>query len=291
MVSVIIPAYNRAKTIERSIKSVLDQTYDDLEVIVVDDCSDDGLDKVIESMAEPKVRYVRLESRSGACVARNRGVEEAKGDIIAFQDSDDEWCSNKLELQLKAMDENNADICFCRLRRHYIGEDAKIVLWPTSITEESCFMDHLTLRRKSYVSTQTIVARRYVFNDIMFDPDVVKSQDYDWMIRASEKYSVYYVAQSLVEQYLQPDSITLSGYDRFVQSREYFLKKYKTICDEDPEFKLHILRQLAHYKSLAGMSATKEYKEIYHIEKNMHNALCVVLSATGLLRLFRKKKA
>jgi len=287
MVSVVIPAYNRAGTIIRSVQSVLNQTYDDLEVIVVDDCSDDNLEDVLKELANPKVRYVRLDSRSGACVARNRGVQESRGEYIAFQDSDDEWTNDKLAIQLKAMSDNNADVCFCRVRRHYIGENAKVILWPESISMESCFMDHITLRRKSYVSTQTIVAKGQVFDEILFDPAVKKSQDYDWMIRASEKFSVYYVAEPLVEQYLQPDSISLSGYGRFVESRQYFLEKYRDLCEEDPQFKLHLLKQLAYYKSLDNQNATEEYRAIYSIEKNFHNAMCVFLSSSGMMRLLR----
>ena len=288
MVSIIIPAYNRANTIVRSVNSILNQTYSDIEVIVVDDCSEDGLKKIIEDFNEARLRYVRLNSRSGACVARNKGVEVSKGEYIAFQDSDDEWTPDKLEVQLNAMIAHDADVCFCRLKRHYIAENAKTILWPKSISNESCFMDHVTLRRKSYVSTQTIVAKRCVFDDVMFDPQVVKSQDYDWIIRASKKYSVYYVAKPLVEQYLQPDSISLSGYERFIQSREYFLKKYHDLCMEDPEFKLHLLKQLAYYKSLDGKNAFNEYRELFHMEKSPHNALCVILSATGLMKVLRK---
>ena len=291
MVSVIIPAYNRAGTIVRSVMSVLNQTYSDLEVIIVDDCSDDGLEKVITDLHEQRVKYFRLDSRSGACAARNKGIQLSKGDYIAFQDSDDEWAANKLEVQINAMNANHADICFCQLRRHYVGENAKIIIWPDTKSNESCFMDHVTLRRKSYASTQTIVARKHVFDDVQFDPDVIKSQDFDWMIRASEKFSVYYVAEPLVEQYLQPDSISLSGYEKFVVSREYLLRKYSELCETDSEFKFYILRQLAYYKSLAGMNAMKEYKEIYAIEKNFHNAMCVILSATGLMKVLRKRQS
>lgn len=290
MFSVVIPSCNRARTIERAAISVLNQTVKDLEVIIVDDCSDDNTREVVEQISDERIKYVRLDQRSGACVARNRGVQEARGAYIAFQDSDDEWVDTKLEIQLKAMLESNADICFCRLRRHYIGENAKVILWPEDGSKEDCFMDHVTLRRKSYVSTQTIVAKRKVFDEILFDPEVVKSQDYDWMIRASEKYTVYFVAQPLVEQYLQHDSISMSGYGRFIQSREFFLKKYRDLCQQDPEFKLHILKQLAYYKSLDGKNASHEYRQIFKIEKSLHNAMCVVLSSTGLMKIVRKKQ-
>ena len=219
MISVVIPAYNRARTIERSIRSVLDQTFRDIEVIVVDDCSTDDTEGIVTRIGDERVRYDRLPVNSGACVARNRGVELAKGDYIAFQDSDDEWLPQKLQAQMDALRENNADICFCALRRHYLGDNAKCAVWPAQLTQSS-MMDHVVLRRKSVVSTQTIVAKRKVFDDVLFDPKLVKSQDYDWMIRASELYRVFFLAAPLVEQYYQKDSISMTGYEKFVVSRE-----------------------------------------------------------------------
>ena len=290
MISVVIPSYNRSNTIERAVKSVLAQPGVDLEVIVVDDCSDDNSGEVVRGMGDERVRFVRLDARSGACVARNRGVQEARGDVIAFQDSDDEWLPDKLEIQLKALDDSGADVCFCRLNRHYMGKNARTIVWPAELGDENRFLDHVTLRRASYVSTQTIVARREVFDTVLFDPKVVKSQDWDWIIRASMQHSVYYVAQPLVEQYLQPDSISV-GYERFIQSRTYFLEKYSDICREDPQFKLHLLRQLAHYKSLAGINARSEYGEIFRMEKNAHNFCCKLLSDLHIFEHIQKRIA
>ena len=103
-VSVVIPTYNRANLIARSIRSVLEQTVEPLEVIVVDDGSKDDTKKVIEEMNEPKVKYIYQEN-GGAASARNRGVQECKGDWIAFHDSDDVWHADKLEKQLKYLKE------------------------------------------------------------------------------------------------------------------------------------------------------------------------------------------
>lgn len=288
MVSVVIPAYNRAATIERSIRSVLNQSVSNLEVIVVDDCSEDALEDVVRGINDDRVRYVCLDKRSGACVARNKGIDEACGEYIAFQDSDDEWFPDKLEIQLKAMEENDADVCSCMVRRHYIGENAKVIIWPDHFELGNGFMDHVTLRRKSYVSTQTIVAKRNVYSDCRFDPRVSKGQDHDWIIRASQNYRVYFLAMPLVEQYLQPDSISMSGYERFVESRLYFLEKYKEISETDPEFKLHMLQQIAHYKVLSGMDAANEYHEIFKIQKNLHNFACDILSKLHLINFFVK---
>jgi len=97
MISVIMPTYNRARTLKRAIDSVLAQTYSDIELIVVDDCSTDNTKDIVDKYSDERLRYVRLKKNSGACVARNVGIEKAKGEYIAFQDSDDYWEKEKIE--------------------------------------------------------------------------------------------------------------------------------------------------------------------------------------------------
>ena len=99
-VSVIIPTYNRVNVLTRAIDSVLDQTVTDLEIIVVDDGSTDDTLSVLNSYQDPRVRHIAHDTNRGANIARNTGIEAAKGEYVAFLDSDDEWQSEKLERQL-----------------------------------------------------------------------------------------------------------------------------------------------------------------------------------------------
>ena len=114
LVTVIIPTYNRAKTIERSINSVLSQSYSNLELIVVDDGSSDNTKSVVENIDDSRVRYI-WQNNSGACAARNNGINNARGEYIAFNDSDDTWKPNKLEKQLEVVTKTGADVVFCKL--------------------------------------------------------------------------------------------------------------------------------------------------------------------------------
>ena len=115
MISVVIPSYNRENTISNSIESVLKQTYSDIEVIVVDDGSTDKTEDIVKGIGDNRIRYIKLEKNSGACVARNIGIMNANGSYIAFQDSDDIWHPDKLEKQYQAIKKYNADLVFCKM--------------------------------------------------------------------------------------------------------------------------------------------------------------------------------
>lgn len=105
-VSVIMPAYNSSATLGESIQSVVSQTFGDWELLVIDDCSQENLYSIVESFNDFRIHFIRLSRNSGVAVARNRGIQEAKGRYIAFLDSDDLWHPEKLEKQLHFMEKN-----------------------------------------------------------------------------------------------------------------------------------------------------------------------------------------
>lgn len=106
LVSIIMPSYNTASFIEETIQSVLNQTYTNWELIIVDDCSTDNTDEVLENIKDSRIRYFKNDKNSGAAVSRNKALREAKGQWIAYLDSDDLWMPEKLEEQIKFMEEN-----------------------------------------------------------------------------------------------------------------------------------------------------------------------------------------
>lgn len=102
LVSIIMPSYNTAKYISAAIESILNQTYENWELIIVDDCSTDNTDEILTEYAkkDSRIRYYKNEKNSGAAVARNRALRQAKGKWVAFLDSDDLWEKDKLEKQI-----------------------------------------------------------------------------------------------------------------------------------------------------------------------------------------------
>ena len=168
LVSVITPVYNSEKYIYSSIKSVLDQTYENWEMLIIDDCSNDGTEQVIREILDSRIKYFRLEENSGAAVARNRALEMAKGRYIAFLDADDMWKPHKLENQLKFMVENKIGFSFTgyEILR---GKNNKVVEIPRTLNY-SQFM------KNTVIGTLTVMVNREIVGDIRL-VDVKKDHD------------------------------------------------------------------------------------------------------------------
>lgn len=281
MVSVIIPSYNREDTIERSVRSVLAQTYSDLEVIVVDDCSTDNTENVVRAIDDNRVRYHCLEKNSGACAARNKGISLAKGDIIAFQDSDDEWRPTKLEKQLAVMEQTKADVCFCQTRDYDYPDDHPILV-PQNIGGTG-LVTYKILYDKVPVGTQTIVAKKYVFDKFTFDLNMKKAQDVEWTFRAGRIFKFAYVDEPLVNRYLQGNSITMGGYKKSLEAHSYILRKYAKDKTRYPDFYLSRLRIVSRLKVLNGKNASKELREMY---KMTHSRLDMIKYAMARLHVY-----
>lgn len=283
MISVVIPSYNRAATIERSVNSVLNQTYKDIEVIVVDDCSTDNTFDVVKKLinADNRVRYYKLDKNSGACVARNKGLELAQGEYIAFQDSDDEWLPEKLELQMKAMTKNQADACFCQFTR--FNAHGEMVV-PNL---ESGFVPRDVLLAESIVSTQTLIGKKHIFDNVKFDSAMPRLQDYDIVVRLSKNSTFYLLAQPLVNMYEQSDSIS-TNWEKLKTAMEVLKRKYQEDIKNNKKMDYYLTENLAHSKEKLKTSSIKERTHCFALKSTFTNAKMVlraVLLRTGLYSL------
>lgn len=203
MVSVILPAYNRVRTIVAAVESVLKQTERDLEVIVVDDASTDGTDQAVAALKDARVRLIRLSENGGACHARNVGIQAARGEFIAFQDSDDLWHRDKLARQLAFLGETGADAVFCAMER-VDGEEKRV--FPAEAIEGRVTQERFLW--ESLASTQCILGRAEVFRSCPFDEAMPRLQDWELMLRVSQDFIVRFDPSPLVDVYVQPDSLS-----------------------------------------------------------------------------------
>lgn len=266
MVSVIIPSYNRENTIVRAVMSVLNQTYKDLELIVVDDCSKDNTVEVLKSIKDDRFRIIELKKNSGACVARNVGVENAQGDYIAFQDSDDEWLLDKLEKQMAIFEKEKVDLVFCAFNRFGLGKNLICPKLSEGIVERK------TLLEDSRISTQTLIGKKECFENIKFDPEMPRLQDYDITIRLSKKYSIYFVNEPLVNMYVQNDSISIFK-NKMIRAETIIFSKYKDDIEKYKDFKYHNMLGLASAKRKSGYKSSYEYKILYKMKPSVSSLL------------------
>lgn len=284
MVSVIIPVYNREKTIKKAIASVLDQTWNDLEVIVVDDGSTDNSANEIKSMKDIRIKYI-YQKNAGACAARNHGLDLAQGDIIAFHDSDDIWHEDKLEKQLNKLNETGADIVFCKLNE--IKADGQVVLLPMGI-KEGMLNPVVTIMG---IGTQTLVAHRRVFENLRFDPDFPRFQELELLYRASKEFSIYCLGEGLVDYYIGGDSIS-SNPEKLYCACILMKEKHPEIDQYMPQ----LSKDLGSCLKTAGINAYKigneNYKK-YVCEAGRFNRtwkikILVLLTKLNMLGLYGK---
>lgn len=232
LISVIIPTYNRRDLLLRAIDSVLRQTHEELEVIVVDDASTDGTQSAVLEMKDERIRYVRQSENAGACAARNRGIDMARGEYIAFQDSDDVFHEDKLASQLEYLRESEADVTVCAMNR-VRWDDAQEAFPPNA---ENRPLTYQELLLENLCSTQCILSKAEVFRAVRFDEELPRLQDWDVMLRIARQYRVMLDARPLVDVHLQPDSLSQQPRRLYAALRRLYARYHGDICGPNALF-------------------------------------------------------
>lgn len=203
LVSIIMPSYNTEKYISDSIKSVQAQTYQNWELIIVDDCSTDNSLDVIRAFNEQRIRLLQNEKNSGAAISRNYALREAKGKWIAFLDSDDTWEPLKLEKQIRFMKDNNYAFTFTDYRICLNGE------WLPYINTGPNKVNKRKMYNYCYFSTITVMYDREKIGLIQI-ADLRKNNDYAMWLKIIEKSDAYRLPECL-SYYIKHDGSVSSG--------------------------------------------------------------------------------
>jgi glycosyltransferase involved in cell wall biosynthesis len=194
-VSVVIPVYNRVSELRRALLSVLAQTYDDYEVIIVDDNSDrdvKGTTGIIEN--NKSIRFIKHKTNKGASAARNTGIEAANGKFIAFLDSDDEWKERKLERQVNRLsNKGSASVVYTG---YLVEVDGVKELGRTPSKRGYIFEDQLM---KDWISpTSTVMVKSECFDEVgKFNTSLDARQDYEMWTRIAKEYKFEYIKEPL----------------------------------------------------------------------------------------------
>ena len=282
MISVIIPTYNREETIEKSIRSVLTQTYKDFELLVIDDGSTDNTRLIVESIRDDRIRYYYQEN-AGACAARNKGVALSIGEFVAFHDSDDVWKPDKLEKQIRVIKETGADIIFCQMLRCNL-EDGTVVIPEL---EKSGFVTYSEIMVG--ISTQTLFMSRSVAENVKFDVDMPRFQDLEWLLRSAREYSLYGMKDILVDYYFSEDSIGTSK-KKMLDGISRIYSKNPDMRDQVPNV-YEVLRRFIMDEGFSKLTkGEKDYSQYLKLgfsmsskvwDKIKYYAVCIGIFKTG----------
>jgi glycosyltransferase involved in cell wall biosynthesis len=240
LVSVIIPTYNRANVIICAIDSVLNQTYKNMELIIVDDASRDNTEERVKGFNDSRIKFVRHKINKGGSGARNTGIGEAKGDYIAFLDSDDEWLPEKIEKQIlmfKCADPKVGLIYTGVLR---VDENGRIT--EQIVPKEKGDLCGKLLEGNFIGTTSAIMARRSCIMRVGgFNDSLPSCQDWDFYIRLSRVCHFDFIPDPLVRFYCG------KCYNRITSNKELVILGHKYIFDKYDIISLPRKAKAKHY--------------------------------------------
>lgn len=233
LVSIIMPTYNREKTIKRALDSLLSQTYSNIEMIIIDDGSSDNTNEIINSYTDKRINYIKLTKNMGANYARNYGISVAKGKYITFQDSDDEADINKIEDLVNFTNNNSCDIVFCNVR---VKKKNKYKVLIKKQINENEVLEKLLWG--NFISIEGLFLKRSILKDITFDDNLLRFQDWDLIIRLAQKYSIKHYHKELTTVYVQNDSITRDN-SKGIKALKQILQKYDNLFNKKQKAKIY----------------------------------------------------
>jgi glycosyltransferase involved in cell wall biosynthesis len=228
LVSAVIPTRNRPELVCRAVRSALDQTYANLEVVVVIDGPDPATVKALESLNEPRLKIVALQENVGGSEARNKGVREARGEWIAFLDDDDTWLPEKIRKQVVVASLSNSvnPVVASRLiaNRGHISQ-----IWPERPSEpgeplsEYLFCRTRISVRDGFIQTSTLMVKRALLLRRPFTRGLREHQEWDWLLRVTGEpgMSIEWVWEPLVVWDISGGRKTVSGTNSWRDSRDW----------------------------------------------------------------------
>ncbi|MDN5341379.1 MAG: teichuronic acid biosynthesis glycosyltransferase TuaG [Oceanotoga sp.] len=220
LVSIITPLYNAEKYISNTIESVINQEYNNWELIIINDCSKDKGPEIIKKYQnqDKRIKLINLEKNSGAAVARNVGIENAKGNFIAFIDSDDIWEKTKLKEQISFMLENNYNFSYTDyIQIDEKGNELRKIRTPKILTYKKQLL-------YNHIGTSTVIYNQKNLGKI-FMPDLRKRQDYAMWLKILKNHSKGYGLNKVLTKYIiRNDSISSNKMDLIKYNWEMYRK-------------------------------------------------------------------
>ena len=238
LISVVIPTHNRSQVIGRAIKSVLNQTFRDFELIIVDDGSTDSTKEVVKSFSDDRIVYIKYEKNRGVAAARNIGIKASRGEYIGLQDSDDEWFPEKLEEIHKVILKRKFDFIFSYgtiikndKPMGYVGKSP----WVNKSTEKELIIQ---IFRNNFIPTQgALIKKEKIMQVGGFDENLFSASDHDLWMRLIPICNLYFIGKSLFNLYLSENCIT-SNIKKRIECQLAIFKKNRNILKKSSESRI-----------------------------------------------------
>ncbi|HUV42511.1 MAG TPA: glycosyltransferase [Patescibacteria group bacterium] len=288
MVSVIIATYNRAQWLKKSIQSILNQTYQDFELIVVDDHSTDETPQVVKSFKDQRIKYFQQTKTfpiksQGAAAARNIGLKKAKGDLIAFNDDDDLWKKQKLAKQVKALAkaDKKTGVVYTRIRR-ISDKEKKLIPTEKEVVREGDVHRDLFLENWIVALPAALVKKECFQKAGLFDEDFPRYQDWELWLRISQDYHFQYLPQVLVDSYMLGQGIRSDDRALLKATELIFQKHQKEIKQDQAIFASWCFRLGDLYYHRQEMKKAREFfKKAYQAQPKFRYFRAIVKTFLG----------
>jgi glycosyltransferase involved in cell wall biosynthesis len=256
-VSVVLPTYNRAYCLARSIESVLNQSFADFELLILDDGSTDGTKDLVERYDDPRIVYVQNPDNQGQTKRLNQGIGLARAPLVAFQDSDDAWLPEKLALQVTAMRSAPPEVgvVYCDRWRIVDGGERTLAA-AVHITPEDGLFYEAALNGGIYdMATQCLLVRRECFDVVGgFEEKIQVLNDLEMLIRLSSRFLFQHVAKPLVDYHVSGDALSGSGEGPTIRSWAVIYEKYRKDLSRFPRRQAQLAYWIGSYYMRAADS-------------------------------------
>ncbi|MBD8013469.1 glycosyltransferase family 2 protein [Planococcus wigleyi] len=265
-VSVIIPTYNRSELLKKAIESLENQSHQNFEIIIIDDCSTDDTAEVVRGMDDERIIYLRHDTNKGGSEARNTGIKQATGSFIGFLDSDDQWLPDKLERQLKQF-EGQPDVGVVYTGVQVVDEHnqptRKIVpaykgeILP-KLFESNCID-----------TTSSVLVKREVLDQVQgFDASLPSCQDWDLYIRLAQVTKFDFVKESLVLFYHHSGERITTNKKSVLTGHMSIFEKYKELAKKQSKSTFHRFT-LTIWKVIFRTAIISGNKETVRLSRNV----------------------
>ncbi len=238
MISVIIPAYNSENYIEKAINSVLNQTYQNFEIIIINDGSTDNTEEVIKQFTDSRIKYI-YQANQGVSAARNKAIELSDGDYIAFLDADDVWHPEKLQIQLNCFKKNpDINLVYSNIKMIEESTDIEFIKNFDNFKTRKNLIKNLILTPFNCPSPSTVLLKKECLPEAgLFDKNLTVGEDLDLWLRIAVKNNFYCIKKPLATAIRRQNGITRTlDPTKAIENNIYILNKFFNETDKEKQF-------------------------------------------------------